>query len=177
MLGLKLQHSLGLHGVVHGAYTVPQHHLPAGDLVDISTQVFIWSKYDLLVLGQRTHQLLGISRGAYQVRQSLDFGRAVHITDDHVAWVLGFELGEILCLAALGQRTTCLHVRQQHFAARIENLCRFGHEMNATEHNDVCRGLLGLLGQSETVANIVRQFLYLVSLVIVAEYYGIFFLF
>ena len=45
--------------------------------------------------------------------------------------------------------------------------------MHTAEDDDVGRGLLGTLCQGEAVAHIVGQFLYLVALVVVAQYHGV----
>ena len=174
IFGLQSQHRLGLHGVVHGAHTVPQQHLAAGHLVDIAAQVAVGREDNLLLLGQRAHQLLGVAAGAYKVAEGLDFSRAVDVAYHHVVGVLGLELGKVVGLAALGQRAAGFHVGQQHLAARVENLGRLGHEMHAAEDNDVGRGLLGPLCQRQAVAYVVGKLLYLVTLVVVTQYHGVF---
>ena len=79
MLGLELQHRFGLHSVVNGADTVPKQHLAAGDLIDVAAQVAVGRKDDLLLFGQRAHQLLGVAAGADKVAEGFYLGGAVDV--------------------------------------------------------------------------------------------------
>ena len=173
MFGFQLQDALGLHRIVHCAHAVPQHHIAAGHAIDVATQVAVGGEDDLLILGQRTHQLLGIAACADQVAQGLDLGRTVHIADHHVVGMLRLESRKFICLATLGQRARRFHVGQQHLARWVKYLGRLGHEMHSAEHNDIRRGLLSLLRQRQTVTHIVGQLLYFVPLIIMPEYDGI----
>ena len=174
VVSLELQHRLGLHGVVHGAYSVPEQHLTAGHLVDVAAQVLVRREDDFLLLGQRTHQLLGVARGTDKVAEGLNLGRAVDITDDHVVGVLGLEGGEVVAFATLGQGARGLHVGQQYLAARVEDFGRLGHEMDATEDDDVGLGALGFLRQCQAIAHIVGELLYFVPLVVMPQDDGVF---
>ena len=91
--------------------------------------------------------------------------------------MFGLELGEVLGLAALGERATGLHVGQQHLARGVKDFGGLGHEMYAAKNDDVCRGFLCALRQGEAVANVVGEFLYFVPLVVVTQYDGVLFLF
>ncbi len=177
MLNLQLQHRFGLHGIVDGADTVPKEHIPSGNLVDISAEVFVRSENNLLVFWERAHQFLGVARGADKVGEGFYLCRAIDVADNHVVGMFGLEFLEILGLAALGQRATGFHIGQQHLAAGIENLCRLGHEMDTAEDDDVGRSLLCFLCQSKAVAYVIGEFLYLMPLVIVTENDSIFFFF
>ena len=84
------------------------------------------------------------------------------------------KLFEFVGRTTVGQRTASCHIGYQHFLFRTEHLGRLTHEMNTAHHNDVGRRLGGLLGQSQTVADIVGDFLYFTALIIVTHDQGIF---
>ena len=94
----------------------------------------IRTKNNLGVLRQLIYNLLGIGRSNHYIRQSLHFGTRIHITHYHVIRVLCFECRQIFRLAAVRQRATCIHIRNEHFLLRTENLHRLSHKMHAAHY-------------------------------------------
>ena len=86
------------------------------------------------------------------------------------------ETGEIIGRTAFGQRAGGVEVWDEHFLVRTKNLVGFGHEMNATHHDDVGIGRRRLLRQGETVADEVGNVLQVAFGVIVREDDGVFLL-
>ena len=91
--------------------------------------------------------------------------------------MLGFEGGEVVGRATLGERAGGLHVRKQDLARWNEDFGGLGHEVHAAEDDDVVVALLRFLGQRKAVADVIGEFLYLVALVVVAEDDGVLFAF
>ena len=91
--------------------------------------------------------------------------------------MLSFELRKSLPLATFSQRTAGFHIGQEHFTRRVKDFSRFSHKMNSAENNDVIVTILRLLSQCKTVAYVVRQLLYLITLIIMSQNDSILFLF
>ena len=129
------------------ARAVPYCHLTAGHLADVLSEVMIRPEQDRLILGQRLHDLQGVRRGDHDVCQCLDISRGVDVGYHFVSRVRIFPRTQVGGLAAVGKRTAGIHVRDQHFLLRAEDLCCLGHKMYTAQYDDLGIRLCGLLGE------------------------------
>ena len=160
MLLLQLQYLLQRELFVHVAGTVPQHHVAAGDAVDVASQVLVRTEDDLLVLGKTLHYLPCVAAGNHHIGQSLGGGSGVDIAYHGVAGMLLDKLAEAIHGAAFCQRALRIEVGHQHHFVGTENLVGLSHEVNTAHHDDVCISLGSLLCQSQAVTHKVGYILY-----------------
>ena len=70
---------------------------------------------------------------------------------------------------ALFQGASSVLVRENHGLGRIQDLCRFCHEVNATEGNHVSIGFLRVIGETQRVSNKISDVLDHADLVVVGK--------
>src|SRR5690606_24954917 len=70
---------------------IPQQHIPPGNFVDISTQVFVRGKNDLLVFWKTFNNYFGITAGYNHITQSFYTCTAVDIAYHYMIRVLFLE--------------------------------------------------------------------------------------
>ena len=56
-----------------------------------------------------------------------------------------YKRSKLICRTTLCQRTGGSRIRHQHLLVRTEDGSCLAHEMDATEHNEICIGLGSLL--------------------------------
>ncbi len=81
----------------------------------------------------------------------------------------GFECGEGIGRAAIGEGTACVEVGQQHQFVGVEDFGGFSHEMYPGEDNHIGFGGGGLLGQPQGIAKVVGDVLDVGVLVVVSQ--------
>src|ERR1044072_1333631 len=163
--------------LMHHTGTVPEYHVTASYFVDVSTQVFIRSKNDLLVFWKTFNDYFGITAGNDHITQSLDTRTAVDIADYHMIRMLFFELFNKRRRATIAQGRTRLQIRDHNLFSGVEDLGCFSHEMHTRKNDHVCTGLFGLLSQAQTIADIVGYILDIRFLVVMRQQNSILFLF
>ena len=94
----------------------------------------IGTEDNLRVLRQLIDNLLRIRRRHHYIRQRLHFSRRVHVRNDHMIGMLRLKRCQVLCFATIGQRTTGIRIRNQHFLIRTEDLHRLTHEMHTAHY-------------------------------------------
>ena len=90
-----------------------------------------------------------------------------------MAGVLLQPFGILVNRAAVRQRAAGVQIGQQNQFARIKNLSRLRHEMNAAEDNLISVGGRRRLGQRQAVADMVGEVLNIGVLVIVRQNDGV----
>ncbi len=83
--------------------------------------------------------------------------------------MLGLPLAQLLGGDRIGQRAAGLEVGNQHALVRAQDRGRLGHEVDATEDDQLAVGGSRLLGEPERVADVVGDVLDLGELVVVRE--------
>ena len=83
--------------------------------------------------------------------------------------VAGSEGGEGLGGTGIGQAAARLQVGQHDDAARVKDLGRLGHEVNAAEHDHVGFGAGGTAGQFERITDHIGDVLNGILLVVVGQ--------
>ena len=87
--------------------------------------------------------------------------------------VAGPEGGELLGRTCIGEAAARRQVREHHDAARIEDLGRLGHEVNAAEHDHIGFGAGGAAGELERITNHIGDVLDGVVLVVMGQDHGV----
>ena len=83
--------------------------------------------------------------------------------------VAGPEGGELLGRTGIGEAAARRQVGEHHDAARIENLRRLGHEVNAAEHDHIGFGAGGAAGELKRITDHIGDVLNGVVLVVVRQ--------
>ena len=154
--GIALAHLtdvLGGEALVHLAVAGPGDDLNIGHLGGRVLRQELVRQHDHPVDAERLDDLLGIARGAADVRLRLHGRGRVDIGDDRHARVARPQLAHILCRDRLGQGAAGLGIRDEHRLARIEEFGGLGHEVHAGEHDHVGIGVHRLTRQRQAVAD------------------------
>ena len=130
--------------------------LPADDAhgclaFHIASQVAV-GKQDHLGNTQRFDHLDGIRGRAADVGLGLDVGGGVHVGDDRDSGVLRPELPDVLDADGARERAAGLEVGDQNRLPRIQDLRGLGHEVDATQDDDVGVHPRRLPGEAEGIA-------------------------
>ena len=116
-----------------------------------------------------------VSDGAYPSRCHGNLLQANPAVPD--GWVLLPECPEFVGRAAFIQRTACIQVRQQHFLFRVQNFGGFCHEVHSAENDCFGIGLRGFSCLTKRIANVIRDLLDRIDLIIMTKQDGVFLLF
>ena len=85
------------------ARSIPEQHFPAGNGIDVRTEIIIRTEDNLGVLRKLIHYLLGIGRGNNYIREGFDVRARIHITYHNMIRMLRFESRQIFRFAAIRQ--------------------------------------------------------------------------
>lgn len=105
----------GAEDLVHHAGTVPQDHVATGLLDEVAAQIDVRRKNDGLILRDAFYDVYRVGGRAANIRQGLQFCRAINIADHQVIGVFFLEFPEQVRRTAIGQRATRFEVGQQYF--------------------------------------------------------------
>src|SRR5207247_5440969 len=118
---------------------------------------------NLVLLGDAPDDLLGVAGGDDPVGEGLHAGGGVDVGDGLEAPAVDaqhfLEAGELVGRAAIGEAAPGEQVGHEDAAGRVEDLGRFGHEVNAAEDDGAGLHLGGGAGEIQAVAGDVGQLL------------------
>ena len=134
---------------------------------------FVGHKQQVSIGGGGFDDLDRVAAGANHIAERLDLGAAIDIHDRVEIRIGLLQLTQCSSRAAFFERTAGVPVRENHQFVGIEYLRRFGHEVDAAEHDDLGVGRDGLLRQTERVAHEVGQILNLRNLIVVRQKDGL----
>ena len=125
-------------------------HLDAGFPLDVPGKEFI-GDHDDFRYAKAFHDTACIAGRAADVCLGLYGSGTVHIGNDRHAGVAFPQGADIFRRDTFGQGAACQFVRDEDGLRGVQQLDRFGHEMDARHDDDILFQILGLTGQSQTV--------------------------
>lgn len=118
-----------------------------------------------------------VAAGANDIAEGFHVRAAIDVGDDVVPRVLFEEGLEFLAGAGVGEGATRVFVGEDDDFLGVEDFGSLGHEVDPAKKDDIRLGLLGLVGEAEGIAHVVRDFLDVGGLVVVREDDGVFLFF
>lgn len=170
---LGLEHGVAAEFDVGVTIAFPERHRTTGLFDDPLAEVFVGDEEQVFVFGGGIDDLLGVAAGDDDVAQGFHGGAAIDVGDGPEVGVGLLQGFQFFGGATFFQRATGVLVREHDNFVWVENLGRLGHEVNTAEDDDIGAGFLGLLGEAEGIADIIRHVLDFGDLVIVREDDGV----
>ncbi len=173
VLRLELEQFGFAERLMHDAHARPQQHVAAQLTLQISAQMLVRAKDDLLIGRDLRQDLFGGGRRHDDVGQRLHLGRTVDVAQRNM---IGMRLAERLELgrgATVLQAASRVHVRQHDNLVRGQNFRRFRHEADAAERDDIRVRLRRLARQLQRIPDEIGQVLNLGRLVVMSQDDGV----
>lgn len=155
------------------AIAFPEGHGAAGLFHHPAAEVFVGDKEQIAVGGGGVDDADGVAAGADDIAEGLHGGGAIDIGDGVEIGVGLLEGGEAIGGAAFFEGTAGIEVGEEDAFVGVEDFGGFGHEMDATEDDDVGGSTGGLLGEAEGIADEIGDILDFWDLVIMGEDDGV----
>ena len=155
------------------AVAFPERHRAAGFLHHPRAEIFVGDKEKVAILGRGIDDFHGVAAGDNHVALGLHRGAAIDVGNRVKVRIGHQQLGEFGRGATGFEGATGVEVGENDGLVRVNNLCGFGHEVNAAKDDDVGRSFRRLLRKAEGIAHIVGDVLDFGDLVIVREDDGV----
>ena len=86
-----------------------------------------------------------------------------------MVWVCGLPRRHLRSRSGVGERAAGVHVRDEHDASRVQDLCRLRHKVHTAKDDHIGVGVSSRLGQLQRVPDEVGEILNVRILVVVGE--------
>ena len=169
-----IQYHLSINFVMYATVSIPNFHFPSGDLLYISTQIFVRERKVSFFFRQALYDFQGIGRRAAIVRVSLYFSRGVHVTDNEPS---GFAFSILSSHTRLLPRLKSNRLLPQGISTfLLGEMMDAVSAMKCTPQKTIisASGGSGHLGKSQGVTQIVGNVLHFRTSIVVRQNDGVF---
>src|ERR1700754_2554343 len=169
MPDLQLRDLLQAKDLMNHTSSIPQNHIPARLLYQVSSQIPVRRKNDLLIPWNTFHDLFSVGRSADDVAQRFHLRSTVDIRNYNMIGMLVLKRLEQITRCRISQRTTRFQIRQHDLLRGIEYFGSLRHKMHTCKNDQVRGCLFRLLSQTQTIPKIIGNILDIRPLVIMRE--------